>query len=432
MKNIYQYVAYLLYCMAYVMVVDSVLDDYYYHVTSPLIAYEKSFSWLRLCLCLPILMLIFYKFIVNGTRDFFKKCFLWFSFIIYFTPLVLSFALFDHKYSNEFFCASIIFMACFVCFISKLNINVLKIDFDSIIPFEKKKWNDELFILIAIVITITLINSINGFSFSYNLLDVYEIRKNFSSEGNIFLTIIKSALGGVVFPAAIVKYFEEKKYIYGCTFIGLQLCMFSLAKDKTYFFMIFVCLILVAFKTIIYKDGERLFLIGLLGLSALNIISMLNIYTNVFFNIVVRRLSIIPTWISYLYFEFFFDHKKLMWMQETVLINHFFYPPYEMSLREIISYEYFQGVVGNPNNGMVGIAFANFGWLGLVVFPILISILINIYKEAFKNGTRLVQIIVALAVSQIYINDSFTSTAYVYSFLCVMVFSRFFNTRDGN
>ena len=420
-----KYAIYIMYCIVYVATIDSLLDDNYTVVTKAVISYDKDFSIMNFFVCLAFLLVLFRWFILEKMERTFRSYFIQMTFIIYVTPVILSFASFSHRYSLEFFLASMIFSLMFMYCVGKIKIRLKCV---KTYDFNQKKYSgiiDNVFFLLSLLIVFVLIKTIGDFSLSIDLADVYDIRSNFAAHSNIYMTVFKSALGGVVFPAAILKYLEEKKICYAIMFCVLEICLFSLAKDKTYLFMPIICFGLFLLRNRLTKNVSIIFYSMSSVLILLCLLSLVDVYGNLFFNIIVRRIAVIPAWLSYLYFDFFYDNEKLMFLQDTIIIRNFFIPPYDLNIREIISFEYFQGMVSGPNNGMIGIAFANLGWLGMIVFPIFITVLVSIYENIFEGCSELVLMMLALSVSQILINDSFTSTSFIYSLLLILLFSPF-------
>lgn len=412
----------LIFCSIYVIAVKLILSEYYFVYSEPIISYEKSFSLFKLPLCfLVIIALYIFTLSINTTNkinDYSIKI----LFILYTVPTIMSYCLFQYAHILEFWLISICYWLS-LCLCSKYLI----------LDFRKTKYTIKsqklwcgITILLLIWGIVYFFSKIQGFRFSLSLSNVYDTRQKFKDSSNDWMVFFKTALGEFICPCFVVYSIEKKSYIKMVISILLQIALFSLAKDKIFLLLILMAIVFGFFGKKICKSFHLCLGIGMGGVACLNIIAIWGIMQNLIFNIFVRRFFVIPSWLNYLYFDFFFSSSKIGWKQDTFLIDKLFTPVYTENVPELISKQYFNNAVSNPNAGMLAEAYSRFGILGIVIYPILIVMLFNIFNYFFKDSSDSVKLTVSFSLAIILCNDVITSTSFVMSITIVLLCSFIF------
>ena len=227
-------------------------------------------------------------------------------------------------------------------------------------------------------------------------------------------------------PSTLGLFYCPKKIVNILICLILQIAVFSFAKDKTYLFDLFIAIILGIFGKRAFNNSRRYFNMGILVFSGINILAILGLYSNFLFNIITRRIMVVPSWLNYLYFEFFCYNENLWWRQDVFLIDKLFSAPYNNSAPVLISKKYLNGMVANPNAGFLAEAYTQFGILGIVIYPILIAILLNLINYFYKNATAETILMISFSLAFSLSNDTIMSTSFVATMVIICLYSSLF------
>jgi hypothetical protein len=161
----------------------------------------------------------------------------------------------------------------------------------------------------------------------------------------------------------------------------------------------------------LYYRKERIIFIGL-GFLSLNIIVLLESFVrhgkSVLANFIQFRVQLIPNQISYYIYDFM-QKNELLYLRGSLLRFFGFESPYNKSLFFIIGEKYYHNDFTRANNGMCGDAYAQFGFMSIFIYTLLIPIAFNLLRT-FSQGldNRIIFLVVFLYVSA-FINMSFFS-----------------------
>ena len=107
--------------------------------------------------------------------------------------------------------------------------------------------------------------------------------------------------------------------------------------------------------------------------------SLVEFYNNgesLIFNIVIRRMFYLPSYICSQYYDFFSQNEKLWLRQDAFFVQNIFQRiserPYPYGATKVISEKVYEGCIPSPNTGMIAEPYAQFGILGIFIFPFII------------------------------------------------------------
>ena len=415
------------FCCLYALSVTYLLPDSYYVYSTPVISYEKDFSILRSVLCVLINEALFVYTCTVKTDKTIIDYGIRFLYIFYCLPTIMSFCLFSHRYFISFFICFIVYwlILCFAC----KNINI-GIEISGLSFTQSKVYRSVVSLIMFGGFVYYIVSSTGNFSFSITLDDVYETRALFKEGTNDIIVFLKSALGGFLFPCLIVSYIRKRNKALTILFTFLQLIMFSLAKDKAYLFLVLAAYGFAFFFKMIEERNRSVNTI-LAGGCAITALSLFGVLENLLYNIIVRRFFVIPSWLNYVYYDYFYNNPKIWWRQDTFLIDKLFTPVYSDSVPVMIGKEYFGSRVTNPNAGMFAEAFSRCGYLGIIIYPLLLAFLLNLMQSVYKDTDKSVLIMMAFTLSISLENDIITSTSFVFVFVIILAFSFAFKNTGG-
>ena len=176
-----------------------------------------------------------------------------------------------------------------------------------------------------------------------------------------------------------------------CVFTYLLLFAFEMQKS------LLLKPIIVLFMYYLYKrhkveSSVKVFLFGFLVLQLFSLLEYYFLKESDIFSVVIRRMAYMPQYLSHAYYEFFDAHDKLWLTRDFCLLEkviRIIYPSsYEHGAVTIIAENCFPGVP-SPNTVLFGEAFAQFGYLGIIVLPIILAYILKIlmkYSLIFGQG----------------------------------------------
>ena len=209
----------------------------------------------------------------------------------------------------------------------------------------------------------------------------------------------------VYFGALLITFaLKRKRIILAVAFILVEAFYFSLQGNRIYIFITGIAILLGIFKL---KDEYLPYIfIGLLGVQILEFLLSNNLHNVGFVTNVFRRFSIVPNIISTKYYDFFLKEAPDFLRDYFPNISHLFgtNSPYGVNVGYAIGQQYF-GVHLNANMGLVGGAFFEFGFLGVVLDPILLVVSFRIFEKVLFSAEKEITMIVALIYSSLAINS---------------------------
>lgn len=418
----------------------------FFYITFLLIIYKNSLDFILL----PTYYKVFsYLSGANYKFDFVKFLFSYVAFIII---IVLIFKLFSKK--EELFlifiitsCISIIPMLSIYAFIDYVTINsiIFPLLFWSILIisfyFFERSNRDLSFPSIKNISKVLFIFSTLGTFFCWIwagcplLLDLshstaqrIELRANAMPRLMGYLFVI---LGGVVIPYLFAKYFNRKRYLYACFYFMLGFLLFSINGMKTWLFLyIFV----IGIYRIIdfYKNDSKKISYSIVFSFILFIMIISCTYTK--FGIIdflsqIGRVTCIPNGIGFRSINFFRDNEFL-YLRESIL-RHFFETPYVGGSDFYIDNGINRTInSARSNNGLWGDAFRNFGIIGIILYPILISYLLKMIYNSLKYNDLKFKTFVMFLVIWNSINVSFFTWILTGGVIIIFILNNFFKKED--
>ena len=103
------------------------------------------------------------------------------------------------------------------------------------------------------------------------------------------------------------------------------------------------------------------------------------------FKLVVSRMSYMPSYLNHVYYDFFDVHSKIWFTSDFFPLDKFVSmvlpAPYPQGMVNTISVQVFNETIPSPNTGLFAEAFAQMGYLGIFVFPFIVSFVAIFYTN---------------------------------------------------
>ncbi|MEG1910090.1 MAG: hypothetical protein RR190_03875, partial [Bacteroidales bacterium] len=275
------------------------------------------------------------------------------------------------------------------------------------IPMLKSKNTKNFFHIVSIglcVVFAFIILYYNGLRFHFSLIDVYENRAEASiieKKMPLILFYIKG-WARLFLPILLLYTLIIKERIFFILLLLVAFLNFSFGAAKADAFMIILAIMLY----FCYKPNRLNWIPNIF--TTLNIMLSLKIMFVVLGSILVFRLMFIPAQLSFIYYDFFSSHE-LLFLRESLFKWLGILSPYETPIVYIIGDVYFHDPESCANQGLIGDAFANFGWYSLLVYPFLWALLGKVVDGFVKEIDMRIQALLAYWTAALLISGTYFS-----------------------
>lgn len=222
--------------------------------------------------------------------------------------------------------------------------------------------------------------------------DIYEIRSLVADlyMNNVggpiaYLMLIWTAFYSTMLIVGLYLSLRNKHYMDTSLCIFAYLLLFAFEAQKSVLFKPLIAIfVYYLYKQRRIQSIEKVFLCGYVSLLVVSAIEYYCHEESMVFSIVLRRMAYMPQYLAHTYYSFFDLHDKL-WLTRDFFqlerIVRIFYPsPYEHGAVTIIADNCFPGVP-SPNTGLFAEAFSQLGYLGVILFPVLIGYILKLFMK---------------------------------------------------
>lgn len=284
--------------------------------------------------------------------------------------------------------------------------------------FDIIKFRKYIYIVLTFSFLFIIYSNIRYLGFRIiSTFEVYDYRSDFNQ---IRIPIIFDYLYLLInysfLPVALLISLKLKSKFGLILSFFVAILLFSLDGAKTVIFnMMIIILVFIMFvgvtKITQFFIRFNLFLIFSL------LISIILINYTIWPIALIYRALLIPQETSFIYIEFI-DLNVALYLRDSIL--RFLGSPYPVPLSIFIAnYE------SNSTNGFIGDAYANFKLLGIILYPILISVVLKIVSELYQKIDLRFYISIFMIVIWVSINASFFTWLLSGGVLNVMLISFF-------
>lgn len=335
--------------------------------------------------------------------------------LVYFIPGCTFYA-FSNINKNYF-----IFFIFYWLIFNFLNLILPMIDFG----FKEVKNKKKVFYVILSIIVVGAVfitGKYNGFKLHFSMFDVYGLRSSVSEMNLPGIIGYFKPVASSLIPIGAILFMKQKRFFLFTVLVFVQLFLFSFGGHKTTLFVLIVAILAVVIlkENYVKKIVPTLILINFLAIIETLYRNELS-YIAAFFH---RRNMFTTNLISSWYYEFFSANTP-DYLQQSILKYFGFNSSYDTPIPHIISLIY-TGNSGGANNGMVGDAFANFGWVGLVFYPLMLTLAFRFYDYCSKGIDPNILFVVSIIFTINFINSSFFTVLLTHGFIFITIALYFF------
>jgi len=290
-------------------------------------------------------------------------------------------------------------------------------------------------ILVIILLGIFLFTySYNRLKVSFNLADVYLYREK-ATYIPAWIAWLKASFGAVFLPLLASVYIEKKKIFQFAIITYIEILLFSIGMDKSFLFNYFIGL---SISIINFKRISARMIIPLIIFIG-NLIALLEYFvfgTWAFFMLLIRRIFYLPTWLNYLYIEYFVHNDNLLFTQGIFILSSLLPDIINAPFISSISNYYFKGKITNPNTGMLAFDFMQINFGSAISLPFLFLLILMNLENLFKKMSLRIKYIAGLIFAMLLTNVSILSRHFCLAvgiaFLLLYLLSKTKLARESN
>ncbi len=377
-----------------------VLDLSYYFVISRVWRYEKFVLNLNTLKLAESYLLLFVIFILMPKSS--KKLsniMLWLLILTSYVPMLTFFAFAD-KPRIYMYGVTGFWIMVFLFFQTAFHL--------SIPPLKRSQSNIILYLIFICVtaIDIFIIYKYLGFSVNFNLKVVYSIRARYVSLQIPFAEYLFNWTAYIINPMLFAISWIKRKWFFVILSVILQILLFSGTGMKSFLFALPFVLILMwivtrknPFTWIGFGFGSGV-ITGMLSYWLIGDIWISSLFT--------RRALLVPAQLSFLYYDFF-SKNGFIFLSGMRVFREFLKYPYSLDPPHLIGSVYFNMPTMGANNGIVADAYMNFGFVGFILWSVLLVIILKLIDSLSEDkDARLT--IATITMSAMSLSNSALST----------------------
>ncbi len=296
---------------------------------------------------------------------------------LFYLPIATLFALSDSSYKP--FACTLFFIATFyLSTFVKIKIPQIEV---------KQKMADIFLITISILILLVFVILFrdNVYWNSLLLKDIYSIREIFSDKISGATNYLYHMSVKTILPVALIHFMIRKKVFYTFIILFAFLYLYLISGNKIVYFSIFIYIFFnfshrdFVQKTILY------FQLVIVALFLFPLVDSLVLSPNpVLVGTFANRFLFIPALLTQWHFEYF--DGRPFFFAESHFFRLYFQSPYDLPVGYQISQVYLHTTDAYANNGVVSDGFMNLGYIGVVLYSLIVAFLFGVIASFKLNA----------------------------------------------
>jgi len=385
------------------------LDLSFYYIVSPVWGYMRFEFQFNIIKFIESFILLFIVFLVMPKSS--KKLsniMIWLFILLSYVPMLTIFALKDESrlliYSVTVFWIVVILLLQ----APSVDLNMLK-----------RSWliRSSLFTCISLL-TFIIISKYIELSINLDLSKVYEIRSEFSRAGIPLAGYLFNWQGYIVNPVFFSFFCIKKKWIFVALIVFLQLLLFSGTGNKTYLFaLVFVSFLMWSINR---KNPLGYIAFGITGIIFLGMLTYWAV-NDVWISSLFTRRTLLDQAQQYFFYHDFFSKNSYTFLSQHRLFQIFLDYPYHLDPPNLIGEVYYGNPENSANTGIIGDAYMNFGFAGLAIWSVLISIILKIIDSFSKWKYKKISIAAIAMPSLTLINSALLTNFLTHGLLLALL-----------
>ena len=278
-----------------------------------------------------------------------------------------------------------------------------------------------IFLLAFAIVVIYSIRYNNGFSLRLNLNEAYDLRLAARGNvGNLMLRVL-SWSGSIIFPLGIIMAVKKKNlWLLAIMIIG-EIAAYAVNGTKTWIFAAALSFLMAVFVQKASRISWLPFMFSIATFfgTIFGVSSKIGSFVN---NYIVRRVFFSTSLTNYYWIDFFETNPKLYFTNSILgWIRRFVTVPYDVNVANIIATKYYGNPLANASSGTIACAYANLGWIGLIIYPLVTVAVVEFLDKVSENGMSNIPILffypLIISAAEYLLNGSIFTAVITYGYL---------------
>ncbi len=329
-----------------------------------------------------------------------------FAYLICIIPMLSVYAFYSNCEEKDFLAPSLFWFIFVIVF--KLGFKKKEDTYKSIMNLPSVK-NIDWFVLLMCGIMAIAIWFIAGKPLVFTLNEALEQRMQLRM--NALPTLINYVfffLGSAVFPYLFAKYMDRQDYIKGILSLAFGILLFMVNGMKTWLFLYLLYFLVKGINKLIKSETYSFVLMLEFGAILLIILSeiLYKKFNSTDILAQAGRVIIVPNNIGFINVRFFRENE-ILYLRESIL-RLFAKSPYVNGSDFYINFGASSTVTSaRANNGLWGDAFKNFGYPGILFYPLMYLVTFKIVDNNGRDLSNDLRIFVLYLIFWTAVNVSF-------------------------
>lgn len=287
-------------------------------------------------------------------------------------------------------------------------------------------WGVVSFIIVLLGLTIYY----SGLHVNFDLYSVYELREK-NPTGKIPFSgysinwVAKSAL-----PFILLFSLYRYKTVFNIwvlfVFVSILILFFNTGHKSFLFNIPFVLILYYLVKS---KHFLVLFVSSLLFISITGLLIFWLMDDKTILTLFIRRSLYIPAQLSFYYHEFYLDQP--LYLSNSFLSSLSEYP-HHLEPAHMIANEYFNSDKMAANNGIISDGFKHFGYIGLLIWSVLLSLFLKFADALRSIAPTLILIPLLILGAKSFIDGAFFTSLLTHGILISLLVLLFIDVKKKN
>lgn len=280
-----------------------------------------------------------------------------------------------------------------------------------------------LLLMIAVVVILYVSGRYRHFALNFNLFQVYELRSAARGFGLSTAVSYLISMAGDIILVMLLYALYSKRLKLSVFLVIVQLLNFSIGGQKSILFKLILGLGFFFMYEKILKGKLVQWTNGLLAVALAEYVCFKTYLLN---NLIIRRACFLTNLLSYNYFDFFTTHTPDYYAQS--FLRHLGvaseYPPISFMIGDV----YYNNPFTCANNGLIADAITNFGWIGILLLPIILIALFCLFDRAAKKLPPVIYICsattIAVGLTNTFLPTCLLTHGFLVLLICLFVISK--------
>ncbi len=232
-----------------------------------------------------------------------------------------------------------------------------------------------------------------------------------------------------IVPVLLAYFLKKRNYLFTMMCVVTQLFSYGINGMKTTLFVTIVIIAIACVPALTIKK-TNIAVFGLFNLFCiLGIAEWYLLHTRLIAGVVILRMMFLPNSISYYYYDYFQTHTPDYF--RASFLRHLGFSSPNTDLFQTIGQLYFNSNM-RCNDGLIGDAFANMGFIGVIVLPIAMAFFLMVLDRCTKDLDIKVYLGVGFVIAIRFMSSYFVTNLLSYGFIIlVLLFQSLSREKDS-